>query len=613
MTPGAASPRGEGFDDDAIVGRAFRISLIVIAAIATAAAALVYFGGRGEDLAVVEEKPLVLPREQSREERVPAVRFSDVSEAAGIDFVPRNGATGEKLLPETMGGGCAFFDWDGDGDQDLLVVGGSAWPHDAVGRRAETGPSSRLYRNDGKGRFTDVTSAVGLPRLYGMGVAIGDYDDDGDPDVFLSGVGAQHLLRNDGGLFVDVTAEAGVGAEAGAWSTGCGFFDYDRDGDLDLFVCNYVRWSREIDFEVDYRLTGVGRAYGPPTHYPGADSCLYRNEGEGRFVEVGASSGIQVRHPATGQPVGKALAIGIVDVDEDGWIDVFVANDTVRNFLFHNQGNGKFLEIGTESGVGFDGDGKPTGAMGVDTAHFRDGRALGVAVGNFAGEMTSLYVSQGRALQFADEAISEGIGPTSRLMLSFGLFFFDYDLDGRLDLFQTNGHLEEEINKVQPSQHYRQPSQLFWNAGPDHPRCFVPVDNETTGDLATPVVGRGSAYADIDGDGDLDIVITQVGQRPLLLRNDQDLGHHYLRLRLVGSHGNRDAIGARIEVTVDGRRLRRQVMPTRSYLSQVELPVTIGLGRSTEVEDLVIHWPDGSRQEVPEVAIDTTVILRQLP
>ena len=320
-----------------------------------------------------------------------------------------------------------------------------------------------------------------------------------------------------------------------------------------------------------------------------------------------------MRNPATGAPVGKALALGIVDVDGDGWIDVFVANDTVRNFLFHNQGDGTFREIGDRERGGFRRRRQAHRRHGGRRAWFRDDGALGFAVGNFANEMTSLYVSQGRSLQFADETISEGVGPTSRLMLSFGVFFFDYDLDGRLDLFQTNGHLEEEINQVQPSQHYRQPSQLFWNAGTDHARCFVPVDNATTGDLATPVVGRGSAYADIDGDGDLDIVITQVGARPLLLRNDQDLGHHFLRLRLVGSHGNRDALGARIEVTVAGRRLRRQVMPTRSYLSQVELPVTIGLGAHTEVEDLVIFWPDGGRQEVPDVAIDTTVIVRQAP
>jgi hypothetical protein len=300
--------------------------------------------------------------------------------------------------------------------------------------------------------------------------------------------------------------------------------------------------------------------------------------------------------------MAKALSLGLVDLGGDGRIDVLLTNDTVQNFLFRNRGDGNFEEVGASVGVGFDSAGRATGAMGVDIADFRNDNSLGFAVANFANEMSSLYVTQSDPWQLSDEAIVEGVGAASRLKLSFGLFFFDYDLDGRLDLLQANGHLEEEINRVQASQRYHQATQLFWNAGPRARVSFVEVPHERVGDLSRPIVGRGATYADIDADGDVDVLLTQTGGPPLLLRNDQDLGHHWLRVRLIGGSGvNRDAIGAWVELTrADGVTERRQVMTTRSYLSQVELPVTFGLGAATEIRQLRVIWPDGQTRDVTE-------------
>ncbi|MHC4305517.1 MAG: CRTAC1 family protein [Planctomycetota bacterium] len=597
--------------DDTVIGRAFRWSLLVMAVIAAAAALTVWLVTRPDTAPPPAPAPPVQAITRRSEVQPPTVVFTDITAEAGIDFVHTNGAAGDKLLPETMGGGCAFFDADADGDQDLLLVNSSHWPDSAAADGPA--PTMALYRNDGAGSFEDVTAASGLNvGFYGMGAAVGDYDNDGDVDLFVSAVGPNHLFRNDDGRFVDVTGSAGVAGAADEWSTGSGFLDFDGDGDLDLFVGNYVRWSKQIDFAVDYRLTGLGRAYGPPMNFEGAYPYLYRNEGNGTFTDVSAASGLHVTNPATGVPVAKALGVTFVDVGGDGRIDVFVANDTVRNFLFRNAGDGSFDDVANLSGAAYDSRGAATGAMGIDGAYYRNDEILGFGIGNFANEMTSLYVSQGRAWQFADESIGEGLGAPSRLHLSFGLFFFDYDLDGRLDLLQANGHLEDEINAIQPSQHYRQPAQLFWNAGTEGRFCFVEADRGSVGDLSRPIVGRGAAYADIDDDGDLDVLLTQVGGRPMLLRNDQELGHHWLRVKLRGKTSNRDAIGAWVELTrSNGVIQRRQVMPTRSYLSQVELPVTFGLGAEGHVETIRVTWPDGSTQDVPVTGVDTTIVVEQ--
>ena len=597
-------------EDDVVIGKAFRWSLVVILALALLIASIWVVLRRPEEAApevAIESTP---PVEIVQELVAPTVRFSDVTRQAGIEFVHFNGAEGEKLLPETMGSGVAFFDYDDDLDPDLLLVNSTLWPHSPSTNPA---PLPAFYRNQGDGRFQDITSEVGMDSaIYGTGVAVGDYDDDGKIDVFLSAVGKNRLLHNEGRRFRDVTDVSGVAGSSDTWSTSAAFFDFDNDGDLDLFVANYVKWSRDIDFEVDYRLTGVGRAYGPPTNYEGTYSTLYRNNGDGTFDDVSAESGIEVSNEATGVPAGKALGLLPIDADGDGWMDLFVANDTVQNFFLHNLG-GTFEEMGAFWGLAYGRAGEASGAMGVDAGYYRNDHELGFAIGNFANEMTSLYISQGDPSLYADEAIGEGIGAPSRLMLSFGMLFLDYDLDGRLDILQTNGHLESEINSVDPSQTYEQASQLFWNAGPEQRQGFVTVDPETTGDLAQPIVGRGSAAADMDGDGDLDLVITQTGRPALLIRNDQKLSHHWLRLKLRTPGPNRDAIGARIDLVAGGRTQRRQVMPTRSYQSQSELVVTFGLGPAETIDSIEVTWPDGSTQDLGGLPVDQLHVIDYQP
>ncbi len=548
------------------------------------------------------------------QDEVPAARFTDITAEAGIAFSHVNGAYGDKLLPETMGGGVAFLDYDDDGHQDLLFINSTYWPgHVPEGKAL---PTMALYHNDGHGHFAEVTKGSGLDvSFYGMGVAVGDYDNDGLPDVFITAIGGNHLFHNEGhGKFREVTTEAGVGGSTNGWSTGAAFIDYDNDGKLDLFVCNYVQWSPEIDRDKSYQLPKIGRAYGPPRNFNGTFPSLFHNDGHGQFTDASARAGLQIKDPATGLPMAKSLAVAPVDVDNDGWIDLVVANDTVPNFLFHNEHNGRFKEIGAQSGVAYDAYGLIRGAMGIDSARFRNDDTLGIAIGNYANEMNALYVAQRDSLLFADEATKVGVGPASQKLLKFGLFFFDYDLDGRLDVLTANGHLEPEINRVQSDQQYRQPAQLFWNRGEGKNKGFVAVSADKAGpDLFKPIVGRGSAFADIDGDGDLDVVLTQVGGPPLLLRNEQHLGHHWIRLKLVGSKSNRDAIGAWIKVRVGGHTLSRQVMPTRSYLSQSELPVTIGLSDTDRVDTVEIDWPSGSKQKLQLLPIDHLSTITEPP
>ena len=460
---------------DQVIGIAFRRSFTVML-IAVLAAGM-FLAGR--ELLKRPDAPLAdavvaAPRAAAPADAMapPAVLFTDVTEAAGIRHNHRNGAYGERLLPETMGGGVAFLDYDNDQAVDLLFVSGRSWPWREKVEGGDGGPGAKepslyLYRGDGKGGFQDVTRTAGLDvSLYGMGAAVGDYDGDGYVDVFVTAVGRNHLFRNlGGGRFRDVTGRAGVAGEETDWSTGAAFVDVDRDGDLDLVVLNYVQWSPEIDREVDYRLTGIGRAYGPPAQYAGTDSYLYRNEGDGTFTDVSAEYGFRVRNPATGLPLGKSLAVLPVDVDGDGWTDLAVANDTVQNFLFRNQEGKGFAEVGAELGIAFDNNGAATGAMGIDHAVLENSGESVIAIGNFANEMSSVYVKPAVTNLFTDQAIVTGIGPASRQALTFGLFFFDYDLDGRQDLLQANGHVENEINRVQPSQHYAQPPQLFWQCG----------------------------------------------------------------------------------------------------------------------------------------------------
>ena len=582
--------------------------LLAVAGILCLAGLALWFlpGGR-EPVPGAMPEPVAPGLPELPEVEPPRVFFEDITSEAGIDFVHVNGADGRKLLPETMGGGVAFFDLENDGDADLLFVNGTSWSGEGVAGCA-------LYRNDGTGHYADITDGSGLDvPIYGMGTAIADYDADGLPDVLITAVGRNRLFRNRGrGRFVEVTDSAGVGGDAGEWSTCAAWFDLENDGDLDLFVGNYVRWSPEIDLQLGTTLVGIGRAYGQPTDFEGTLPRLYRNLGDGTFEDISASSGVQVTNRATGVPEAKSLGVAPVDLDRDGRIDLVVANDTVPNYVFRNLGDGTFEEMGARTGIAYDAYGKARGAMGIDTARYGSDGALAVGISNFANEMTALYVQRNRPLVFTDEAVVAGIGPPSRLLLKFGIFFFDCDLDGWQDLLTVNGHLDEEISRVQRSQEYRQPAQLFWNCGPAHACRFLEMHAEQVGEaLFDPIVGRGSAFADIDGDGDLDLVMTQIAGRARLLRNRRESGHRWVRLRLEGVEQNRESIGAWIAWEAGGHRHWRQVMPTRSYLSQSELTVTIGLGEAGKPHDLQVVWPGGKVQQVGEVPLERTTRIRE--
>jgi hypothetical protein len=469
-------------------------------------------------------------------------------------------------------------------------------------------------------------------------VVAGDYDGDGWIDLYLTAVGPNRLLRNREGVFEDVTAAAGV-AGGDAWSTCAAFFDADGDHDLDLFVCNYLSWSPTVDRGMDRSAAfadgSEGLTYGRPQSYRGAHPVLFRNDresgGDPTFTEVGEAAGLHVTERGGDAPLAKALAVAATDVDRDGLPDLLVTNDTVRNLLFRNlgprDGTPRFEETGELFGLAYDHDGNATGAMGIDWGMLDsrgDGATdLALLVGNFAHEHTSFYRAQGDPTFYLDDSHRLGLAAPTRVPLTFGLVLFDYDLDGRLDMLQVNGHVESDIGRIDPAQRHRQPSQLFWNTG-DTTRgaLLAPVPAASTGDLSRPLVGRGAAYADMDGDGDLDLVLTQTGGPPLLLRNDlrseprtdRSAGEpepRWLRLRLVDRPPNRDALGARVELTAGGATQHREVMPTRSYLSQVELPVTFGLGDAEEVEALVVTWPDGVREAFAVDGLDRLQVLER--
>ncbi|MCH9656574.1 MAG: CRTAC1 family protein [Planctomycetes bacterium] len=596
----------ESEQNDESIGRAFWYSLAVMVVFTMVGGTIYVITQLNQPAEIVKETPLSLPKQRVVEEiALPKILFTDITKAAGIDFVHNNGAAGEKLLPETMGGGTAFFDYDNDGDQDLLLVGAQDWPWSQP-QKTERASSLALYQNDGSGKFKDVTLEMGLHvSLYGMGVACGDYDNDGRVDLFISALGTNRLFKNEGDRFIDVTTQAGMGGFENLWSTSCGWFDYDRDGDLDLLVCNYVEWSREFDRAQNFTLKGGIRAYGRPQNFNGVPPLLYQNQGNGRFTEISEQAGLKILTSATGVPLAKSLGLNFYDFDQDGFLDIFITNDTVQNFLFHNQKNGTFTEVAAISGVAFDMDGNARGAMGIDIAPFRNNGTLGIAIGNFANEMTALYTSPGKEMQFIDEAVSNGLGPQTRLALTFGVFFFDADLDGRLDLFSANGHLEEEINIVQERQHYRQSPQLFWNCGSQYATEFLSLgESEVGSDFTRPLVGRGASFGDIDRDGDLDLLIMTTGNKPRLLRNDQETGHHWVRFQLTSNPNHSDkglfpvsspqALGAQIQIETQAGIQNRLVMPTRSYLSQTELPVTFGLGNESIIKAVSITWPSGT-------------------
>lgn len=608
-------PQQELSDD--VVGKALWLSAAAVLLIGVVGATIWFLQtGDSEEVTVNQTKTILPQVRQLPELTIPSMPFADISGQAGLIFQHVNGAAGEKLLPETMGGGGAFFDFDNDGDQDIICVNSTNWQWND--NKPAKAPTSALFENDGTGNFEDITKGSGLDfELYGNGVACGDFDGDGLVDVYLTAVGSNRLLHNDGsGKFSDVTEPMKVAGPNDGWSTSAGWFDYDQDGDLDLLVCNYIEWSREKDQSMEFTLDGSLRAYGRPADFRGAFPILFRNDGEAGFEDVSAAAGLQVKNQATDEPLAKSLGLTFPDANSDGWLDVMIANDTVPNLLFVNQKDGSFIESATAAGVAYDNKGQARGAMGIDTAHFRNSDAVGITIGNFANEMTAMYVCQTPGLPmpvFRDEAVSNGIGPITRSELTFGVMFVDVDLDGRLDLIASNGHLEADIQKVQASQRYAQPAQLLWNCGVDYDNEFMVAGIDKVGaDFLQPIVGRGACRGDIDGDGDLDLLMLSSGGKARLLRNDQQTGHHWLRISLQGKAGNQQAIGATVKVTLaDGTELVRSVIPTCSYQSQSELPLTFGLGSTTSVESVKITWPDGSSSTANMTAVDQQVTVHQ--
>lgn len=514
-----------------------------------------------------------------------AFRLTDVTASAGIQFQHNSGAFGAKYLPETLGPGCAFFDYDGDGWLDILLVNGTSWPDH---RKERT--TLRLYRNNRNGTFTDVTERAGLAvEMYGMGVAIGDYNNDGFPDILITAVGQNRLFQNNGrGHFLDVTERAGLGGRQ-AFSTSAMWFDFDRDGLLDLLVCNYVKWSPAHD--VFCSVDGKRKSYCTPEAYHGETCWLFHNRGNGTFEDVTAKSGIF-------DSTSKSLGVALLDYDRDGWPDLLIANDTQPNKLYRNLRNGTFEDVAVRAGVAFSDDGKARAGMGIDTADFDNTGGEGIAITNFDNEMMALYRPGGGT--YKDAAQPAGVGLASRASLGFGCAFVDIDLDGRLDLVAVNGHIDETVRRIHGNVGYAQPPHLFLNNGKGG---FRDVAAQAGAGFAAPKVARGLAYGDFDRDGSPDLLITTNQGPAYLYRNQQLSGNRSLRLRLTGTKSNRDAIGAVARVfTPEGAQSRR-VKSGSSYLSQSELTLTFGLGMRDTAGRLVIEWPSGAVQEFKNIRV----------
>ncbi len=564
------------------------------------AASAFWLGGRRDQPNRVVSRPpdaslpIVSPSESDSE-----LRFTDVTMAAGLRFTHVSGASGKRWYPETIGSGVAFFDYDGDAQPDILFVNGQDWPSYDGARAADA--TLQLYRNRGAGEFENVTEAAGLAvPLYGMGVAVGDYDNDGDRDVFVSGYRRHLFFVNRGdGTFAEATQRVGIGE--GTWGTGAAFFDYDRDGWLDLVLASYVTWAPELEAGLDCTYGTPSKDYCPVRYFQGEGLSLYRNLGDGTFRDVTGPAGVA-------SPGTRAFAPAIFDFDDDGWLDIFVASDGTPSRLWRNRGDGTFEDVGVQTGIVLDESGAAYAGMGIDFTFPRNDDQLCVAIGNFVGEPTTVHcrVPRGEAgfhpALYAEMSARNGVGRRTLQSVTFGLFFLDADLDGFQDLFMVNGHVVDEA-RLRNAPRAQLP-QLFRNTGTGR---FQEVEASPGSGLDRRLVGRGAAYADYDGDGDPDIVVQQNQGPALLLRNDLTPRPHFLRVRLTGTKSNRDGIGAQVRVYTDAGEQRQMLRTGVSYLSQSDFPLLFGLGRAKRVTRVDIVWPSGMTDVYRDVPVDTTI------
>lgn len=558
--------------------------------------------------------PLHNPEPAKPATTVPAISFADITSTSEIKFVHHNGAFGERWMPETVGSGAAFFDFDNDGDGDIFLVNGREWKKNEIedykrgnGRRrasliqtrkAQQVHTGALLRNNGNGIFSDSTKENGLNiEMYGMGVAAGDYDNDGQIDLYVTGLTRNYLFHNRKGRFHEVAAIAGV--QGNSWSSSAAWLDYDRDGRLDLFVGHYIKWTPATD--VYASVDGKRKSYVGPISYPGQPNRLYRNLGNGRFADVSKRAGIS---SSDGRALnGKALGVAICDYNHDLWPDIIVANDLTPNFLFRNNANGTFSEVGVASGIAYNEAGATRAGMGVDTADI-DGTGLeSVVIGNFSDEMLGLY--QNRGGLFTDTAPRSVIGQASLKFLTFGTIFLDCDNDGWLDLLAANGHVDSDIAITRQDESYQQRPLLFHNLGKGQ---FQEIGLQAG--LEKQHVGRGLAAADIDLDGDVDVLLTSNGGSPALLRSNSK-SNNSLRVILTGTRSNRSAMGSRITAIVEGRKIMRMVRSGSSFLSQSELPVTLGLGKAAQADLLTIQWPSGRESKFTNVAANQVILVNE--
>jgi hypothetical protein len=526
------------------------------------------------------------------------ITFRDITAQAGIHFTHNNGAFGKKWLPETMGPGCAFIDYDNDGWPDILLVNGEDWP----GHPKNGATTPKLYHNNHDGTFTDVTrkSGLGIP-LFGLGAAVGDYDNDGFDDIFITAVGQSHLFHNNGnGTFTDITKTAGLWGP-NEFSTGVAWVDYDRDGKLDLVIANYVQWSEQGDLYCT--LDGTHKSYCTPESYKGTSARLWHNLGNGKFEDATQKAGLY-------DPTSKGLGVAILDYNNDGWPDILIANDTQPNKLYLNKKNGIFEERAVSAGIAFSEDGIARAGMGVDAADYDRSGSASLIITNFANQMLALYHNEGNGL-FVDEAPRSDVGRETLVTLGFGCFFFDYDNDGWQDIFVADGHIEDQIETVQKRVNYAEPPHLFRNLGNGKFDEVTSKVSEKAGKgFASPKVARGAAYADVNNQGTLDILLMTNGG-PAHLYLNQGGTNQSLRVKLVGTKSNRDGIGAVVRVSAGADKQWLTMKSGSSYLSQSELVLTFGLGSKAKGDSVEIDWPSGQVDKLSNLAAGQTVTVQE--